>query len=123
MPTFTAPDGDSLLEVNHCHGPGRGHPCAHVGDAFRSPLDPQKALNAKITKGLVKVVSDVDQSVWWTTPEVAARGTYKHSTGHTGAPGTRRVRPFPKDAYGRWSASINPFAKEKGRLIPKKRKR
>jgi hypothetical protein len=27
MPRLTVPDGDPLHEVNHCHGPGSGHPC------------------------------------------------------------------------------------------------
>lgn len=34
MPKFTSPDSDSLLEVNHCHGPGKGHPC---GPGERAP--------------------------------------------------------------------------------------
>ena len=31
MPNFVTPVGDSLLEVNHCHGAGKGHPCTTGG--------------------------------------------------------------------------------------------
>ncbi len=27
MPNFVTPTDDSLVEVNHCHGPGKGHSC------------------------------------------------------------------------------------------------
>ena len=33
MPIFTQPSGDDLLEVNHCHGPGKGHPCDSPNEA------------------------------------------------------------------------------------------
>lgn len=36
---FEEVGGFPVLEVNHCHGPGRGHPCTHsslrVGDRFK----------------------------------------------------------------------------------------
>lgn len=33
MPIFTQPAADDLLEVNHCHGKGRGHPCDSPDEA------------------------------------------------------------------------------------------
>jgi hypothetical protein len=30
-------DGDPVVEVNHCHGPGQGHPCAPGAGAAEKP--------------------------------------------------------------------------------------
>jgi hypothetical protein len=42
MPHFTVPDGDSLIEVNHCHGPGQGHPCRPGEGRSESELERER---------------------------------------------------------------------------------
>jgi hypothetical protein len=68
MPEFTAPDGDSLEEVNHCHGPGKGHPCkAGEGKAAekaekqgqqKDPLSYESLVEKgwKVTKGEAAII-------------------------------------------------------------------
>lgn len=33
-------NGEPIVEVNHCHGPGKGHPCEGEGSAAGTPAAP-----------------------------------------------------------------------------------
>jgi hypothetical protein len=48
MPEFTVPNGDPLHEVNHCHGPGKGHPCkaGEGGGRSESELERERQRHA-----------------------------------------------------------------------------
>jgi hypothetical protein len=67
MPDFLLPngdplyDGDPVVEVNHCHGPGKGHPCGPGGGAGAAKLKPVSARTARSRAADQKVLDEIDQ--------------------------------------------------------------
>jgi hypothetical protein len=107
MPKLTVPDGDPLHEVNHCHGPGKGHPCQPGGKAAPKLGKRATALLAQAERhphGSVSVqFGHVGRRSYGARDLAAARELVKAGklrfVKSDGASPEYRLRNFGRDAY------------------------